>query len=185
MLEAVIFDVDGTLVDSVEIHAEAWSEAFAHFGFDVPTRAVRPHIGKGGDHLLPVFLNAEQLESVGKKLDQFRSELFMTKYLERHKQIAGIADLIHEETSRDDAAKSKPDPDIFQAALRRLGQVNPARTRVIGDTPYDAMAARPLNAPCIGVLCGGWHERELREAGCVAVYRDPSELLARLDEWVR
>ena len=105
--------------------------------------------------------------------------------LERYKEIAGIADLIHEETSRDDAAKSKPDPDIFLAALNRLGQVNPAHTRVIGDTPYDAMAARPINAPCIGVLCGGWSEHELREAGCVAVYGDPSELLTRLDEWAR
>ena len=33
---AVLFDVDGTLIDSVDLHAEAWREAFRHFGFDFP-----------------------------------------------------------------------------------------------------------------------------------------------------
>src|SRR5712692_7336693 len=52
MKNAVIFDVDGTLVDSVDLHAEAWHEAFHHFGFEIATAAIRTQIGKGGDKLM-------------------------------------------------------------------------------------------------------------------------------------
>ena len=51
-----------------------------------------------------------------------------------------------------------------------------------GDTPYDAEAAGKLHLRTIGVLCGGWTEEELRQAGCVAIYRDPADLLARYQE---
>jgi phosphoglycolate phosphatase-like HAD superfamily hydrolase len=51
----------------------------------------------------------------------------------------------------------------------------------IGDTPYDAEAAGKINLRVIGLLCGGWNEEELRRAGCVTVYQDPADLLARYD----
>jgi beta-phosphoglucomutase-like phosphatase (HAD superfamily) len=56
MAEAVIFDIDGTLVDSVDLHASAWVDAFRHFGHHVLFEEARRRIGKGGDQLLPVFL---------------------------------------------------------------------------------------------------------------------------------
>jgi beta-phosphoglucomutase-like phosphatase (HAD superfamily) len=68
MVRAVIFDVDGTLVDSVDLHARAWQEAFRHFGKEVSYEDVRQQIGKGGDHLMPVFLPKEQLEKQGKSV---------------------------------------------------------------------------------------------------------------------
>ncbi len=57
MPEAVIFDIDGTLLDSVDLHAQAWQEAFRHFGHEIPFSDIRSQIGKGGDQLLPVFLS--------------------------------------------------------------------------------------------------------------------------------
>ena len=48
MIKAVIFDIEGTLVDSVDLHAKAWQEAFAHFGHEVAFADVRAQIGKGG-----------------------------------------------------------------------------------------------------------------------------------------
>jgi len=56
MPKAVIFDVDGTLIDSVDLHAKAWQDAFGEYGRDVPFDDIRGQIGKGGDQLLPVFL---------------------------------------------------------------------------------------------------------------------------------
>lgn len=56
MIKSVIFDVDGTLVDSVDLHARAWQEALAYFGKQIPYEKVRNQIGKGGDQLMPVFL---------------------------------------------------------------------------------------------------------------------------------
>jgi phosphoglycolate phosphatase-like HAD superfamily hydrolase len=52
---------------------------------------------------------------------------------------------------------------------------------VVGDTPYDAEAAAKAGLKTVGFLCGGWSEAELRQAGCIAVYRDPADLLARYD----
>ena len=95
----------------------------------------------------------------------------------RYKEVAGIADLIDAATSSDDAERSKPFPDIFEAALKQLPGLNPSDAVVVGDTPYDAEAARTAGMKTVGVLCGGFAEDTLRSAGCVAVYRDPEHLL--------
>jgi HAD superfamily hydrolase (TIGR01509 family) len=99
-----------------------------------------------------------------------------------YKDLANVSDLVEEETSKDDVAKSKPHPDIFAAALERLGDVDGARAVVVGDTPYDAQAAGKINLKTVGVLCGGFPEAELRAAGCVAIFRDPADLLARYEQ---
>jgi HAD superfamily hydrolase (TIGR01549 family) len=101
--------------------------------------------------------------------------------LEAYKKIARIDDLIESETSSDDAEKSKPYPDIFQAALAHLKDIAPENAVVIGDTPYDAQAASKANLKTIGLLCGGWTKEELRSAGCVAIYRDAEDLLLNYD----
>ena len=215
MLRAVIFDVDGTIVDSVDLHAEAWTVAFEKFGKTRPFHEIRRQIGKGSDQLLPVFLSKQELDRFGEDLDDYRSQLFKKEYLPRvqgfarvrelfqrikqdgkqivlassaksdeieaYKKIAQIDDLIESETSSDDADKSKPYPDIFQAALARLKDVAPENAIVIGDTPYDAQAASKASLRTIGFLCGGWTEEELRSAGCMAIYRDAEDLLLHYD----
>ena len=101
--------------------------------------------------------------------------------LKTYKTIAGIDDLVEGETSSDDAARSKPYPDIFQAALAQLGDVSPDNVLVVGDTIYDAEAAGKAHLRTIGVMCGGWSGDDLRQAGCIAVYRDPADLLHAYD----
>lgn len=215
MLQAVIFDVDGTIVDSVDLHAEAWRVAFEKFGKTFPFHEIRRQIGKGSDQLLPVFFSKQELARFGEELDEYRGGLFKKDYLPRvqafpdvrklfqrikddgkqivlassakadeleaYKKIARIDDLIESETSSDDADRSKPYPDIFQAALARLKGVAPENAVVIGDTPYDAEAAFRANLKMIGLLCGGWTAEELRGAGCVAIYRDAEDLLLQYD----
>ena len=68
MIEAVIFDVDGTLINSVDQHARAWLWAFARHGHDIPLEDIRAQIGKGGDQLMPVFLDARRIEHIGETL---------------------------------------------------------------------------------------------------------------------
>lgn len=216
MIKAVIFDVDGTLLDSVDLHARAWQEAFAHFGKQIPYERMRYQIGKGGDQLMPVFLSEKELEAFGEKLEKYRGDLFKREYMSRvkafpdvrelferierdgkhialassatgdelkvYKKIADIADLVDEETSKDDADKSKPHPDIFEAALARLGDPPVEQVVVIGDTPYDAEAAGKAGLRTIGFLCGGFPEEDLRAAGCFRIYEGAADLLARYDE---
>ena len=78
---AVIFDVDGTLIDSVDQHAKAWVKALEHFGRPVDFAAVRSQIGKGGDQLMPVFLPADFIDRHGQDLETWRGELFKREYL--------------------------------------------------------------------------------------------------------
>jgi HAD superfamily hydrolase (TIGR01549 family) len=216
VIKAVIFDIDGTLVDSVDLHARAWQEAFAHFGKQFTFEKVRYQIGKGGDQLLPVFLSAEEIEQFGEELEKYRGELFKRDFLpqvkgfpkvrelferlraeglrialassakadelESYKEKAGITGLVEEQTSADDVEKSKPHPDIFESALALLGNPPTEEVIVIGDTPYDADAAGKAGLRTIGVLCGGFPEADLRAAGCIAIYKDPAELLSRFEE---
>ena len=102
--------------------------------------------------------------------------------LKHYKEIARIDDLVEEETSSDDVERSKPYPDIFEAALKRLGNITSDKVIVVGDTPYDAVAAAKANIRSIGLLCGGWTQPQLLRAGCIAVYRDPADLLAHYRE---
>src|ERR1700712_4180842 len=83
MIKAVIFDVDGTLIDSVDFHAEAWRRIFAEHGHEIPFADIRQQIGKGGDQLMPVFLSKEEVERSGKAYEKERGDLFKREFLPR------------------------------------------------------------------------------------------------------
>jgi HAD superfamily hydrolase (TIGR01509 family) len=94
LLQGVIFDIDGTLVDSNDAHAESWVDTFAEAGYDVPFDVVRPLIGMGGDKLLPRTIGVESDSEEGKKLTKMRSEIFREKYLPSLRPLPGSRDLV-------------------------------------------------------------------------------------------
>jgi HAD superfamily hydrolase (TIGR01509 family) len=98
-----------------------------------------------------------------------------------YKKIVGMEDLVEEEATSADARASKPAPDIFAAALQKVG-AGPEEAIALGDTPYDAQAAGQLGIKLIGLTCGGWKRGDLLEAGCAEVYQDPADLLLRFAE---
>ena len=93
---------------------------------------------------------------------------------------AGVSDLIQQASSADDAERSKPDPDIVQAALRLSGS-QAAHSAMLGDTPYDVEAAARARVPAIALRCGGWWD-DAAFAQAKAIYDDPADLLAHFDE---
>jgi HAD superfamily hydrolase (TIGR01549 family) len=94
MLKAVIFDIDGTLIDSAELHAQAWHRAFMHFEREVPMEEVRKQIGKGSDQLLPVFFTLYELERFGTELERFRQELFKREFLPKARPFPRVRELM-------------------------------------------------------------------------------------------
>ena len=211
-LKAVLFDIDGTLVDSNDLHIEAWREAFAHYGIALDRDAIHAQIGKGGDQLIPAFCSKQEVEKFGADLEKLRIEIFARDYLPQVRAFPKVRELFERlqrdglqialatsskqteldcylkildvdelvvSTSADDADRSKPCPDIFEAALARLDKVFPEEAIVVGDTPYDAIAARHAGMKMIGVLSGGFDEETLRRAGAVEIYLDVADIVDR------
>ena len=90
MAKAVLFDVDGTLIDSNDLHAAAWVEAFSKYGFEIPYETVRSQIGKGGDNLIPSLIPPGELEGKQEEMEDFRSELYQHSYLPRVVPFPGV-----------------------------------------------------------------------------------------------
>jgi HAD superfamily hydrolase (TIGR01549 family) len=173
-IKAIFFDIDGTLVDTNDMHVLAWEEAFAGIDASFDRQVIHDQIGKGTDMLVPTLLpdaDEDQQEALG----EAHGAVFKAKYLEIAKPFArahdllahahGLGqrvvlassasgpeldhyidlldarDLIAATTSSDDVEKTKPAPDIFATALKKLPGVDPSEVIVVGDTPYDIEAA--------------------------------------------
>lgn len=95
MREAVIFDVDGTLIDSVDFHALAWHEVFEKFGHDVSFEAARSQIGKGGDQLLPVFLPEATIGEEGEEIEKWRGDRFKSVYLPLVRPFSAVPEMMN------------------------------------------------------------------------------------------
>jgi HAD superfamily hydrolase (TIGR01509 family) len=207
----VLFDVDGTLVDSVDAHARAWVSALAEAGHAVEHRRVRGLIGMGGDKVLPELVGVSKDSDLGKQLSARRRELFMKRELPMVRptrgarelldalrrsslkvgfatsaepdelrallDIVGAADMIDTAASSEDVQRSKPDPDVVHAALRKTG-LAPDDATLIGDTAYDIQAASRSGVDTSALRTGGWRDDDL--AGAVAIYNDPADLLANV-----
>src|SRR5687767_9227314 len=93
MIKVVIFDIDGTLIDSVDFHAEAWQKALEEFGHKVDFQSVRSQIGKGVDTFLPVFLSEQEIKKYGKDLEVRRGEIFKKQYLPQIKPFPKVREL--------------------------------------------------------------------------------------------
>ena len=212
MLQGVIFDIDGTLVDSNDAHAQSFVVAFAKAGYEVPFDVVRPLIGMGADKLLPKTIGIRHDSEEGKKLLALRSQIFRQKYLPGLKPFPGsralvlrvradglkpivatsakdeelndllkaadVNDLMEEKATASDAKRSKPDPDIVDAAVEESGVAN-VDLIMIGDTPYDVEAATRAGVRSIAFRSGGWSDDTLK--GAVAIYDGPADLLAHYD----
>jgi beta-phosphoglucomutase-like phosphatase (HAD superfamily) len=91
--KAILFDVDGTAVDTVHLHAAAWVQALEHFAVEVPFEDMRLQIGKGGDRLLRGLLPAPIVESTGEEIQAFHTDLFKRDYMHKAQPFPGVREL--------------------------------------------------------------------------------------------
>ena len=210
-LAAVLFDVDGTLVDSNYHHAIAWARALRDHGHRIPVAAVHRLIGMGGSEMLETLIGTAD-EAIEKgwrtNFDAMLSDLVAfdgAGDLVRAVHATGARvvmatsspqdlfdelrtrvdadDAVDDVVTQTDVENAKPHPDIFQVALRKAG-TDAADTVVVGDSVWDIEAATKAGLRCIAVECGGYSSYELEKAGAAAVYRDPRDLLDNLHESV-
>jgi HAD superfamily hydrolase (TIGR01509 family) len=126
-LEALLLDIDGTLIDSNDKHADCWVEAFAHFGKDIPRDVIRQQIGKGGDLLVPDLLNAREMMKIGEPLKKYRGELWKEKYMSTVRPFPGAVEAIRALHGRGIklafASSSNPDEVEYYVDLLGVGDL--------------------------------------------------------------
>ena len=207
MAGGVIFDVDGTLLDTNYLHIAAWWEAFRERGHDLRCADIHRALGMGSSDLVERVLGEPDSSVV-----EAHSRYF-APYLGRMRPLPGAADLL-EATARlglsvilatsakdeeidlmldalgargpigtvvssGDVKQAKPEPDIVEKALGESA-TEPDRAVMVGDAVWDMIAARRSGILGIGVLSGGIAEAELRDAGATEVYADAAALLGAL-----
>jgi len=96
-------------------------------------------------------------------------------------RVAGVPEIADKKTTSDDAEKSKPDPDIVEAALEKIG-LGPEEVVMLGDTPYDVEAAKKAGVKSFAFRCGGWwKDADFKDAA--GIFDGPADLLEHLDEY--
>lgn len=205
----VLFDVDGTLVDTNYLHVLAWSRALRAHGHDVSMATLHRTVGQGADRFVETVIGraddaisaahsdfygphnydlvafpgaADLLRAVKKAgMRVVLATSASGEEVEHLRRAIDADDAIDEVTSKDDADASKPDPDIVQTALDKAG-LAAERAVLVGDTVWDVEAARRAGVRCVCVLSGGISAGELRDAGAVAIYDDVAQLLKNYDD---
>jgi HAD superfamily hydrolase (TIGR01509 family) len=209
---AAILDIDGTLVDTNYQHAIAWFRAFRSHGIVLPIWRIHRHIGMGGDQLVPALAGEAVESERGDEIRAAEKDLYaelidevepmegareLIEDLKRNGNAVVLASSAKREevdhyldllaarkladgwTTSADVKATKPHPDLVLAALEK---VEAERAVLIGDTTWDAKAARSAGIESIGVLTGGFSADELRGAGAAAVFESVQELRERLAE---
>ena len=103
------------------------------------------------------------------------------KELDYYLDLLDARDLVDTTTSSADVANTKPAPDIFSTAMKKLPGVKPSETVVVGDTPYDIEAARKSGISAVAVRSGGFSDEVLKAAGAISIYDDVATLLAEYE----
>lgn len=206
-VDTVVLDVDGTLVDSVYVHVQAWMRAFRGVGVHVEGWRVHRAIGMGGDRLVTEVAGQRVEEAVGDRVRELHDREYddmATSVLplpgadalletlkrrgftvvlassgtkdqtEQALELLERSDLADAWVCSADVDESKPAPDLVRTAIDRVGG---GTAVMVGDAVWDVVAARRAGIDAIGLLCGGFGEAELRDAGAITVFDSPLALV--------
>ena len=210
-MTVAIVDIDGTLVDTNYHHAIAWYRAFRAHGFVVQLWRIHRGIGMGGDQLVASLIGKEADAAHGDGIRDAEKQAYMAVIdevaplegarellldikerdhkvvlassakadeVEHYLDLLIARDLVDDWTTSADVDKTKPHPDLIVAAMEKAGGDDAV---MIGDSVWDCEAATAAKVPTIGLLTGGFSDKELEEAGAAAVFESIADLRRDLD----
>jgi len=207
---AVLFDIDGTLLDTNYFHTVAWWHAFREAGEDIAMSRIHPLIGMGSDQLVEALLGEEReglSDLHSKHYKPYKDDLhafpraadLLASVAQRGAQVTLATSSKEEDLEQllqalgaeegvitdivhgDMVGASKPAPDIFAVAMEQL-DLDAEQTLVVGDTRWDIEAAEKCGVGVVAVLTGGSTRQGLQDAGALAVHEDVADLLDHLDD---
>jgi HAD superfamily hydrolase (TIGR01549 family) len=207
MSDVILFDIDGTLVDSTYHHALAWQRSFRRLDMTFPFWRVHRTIGMGGDKLVGHVAGDQVEEKHGDALREAWEEEY-AKVVDQVPPLPGASELCRKLADdgfaialassgkshfTDDAVETLGIGSLVAAQtssddaeeskpeadilVATLDRLEVDTAVVVGDTPYDVEAAKRLGLRCLAVLTGGFSTAELEEAGAAVVVNDLTELL--------
>lgn len=211
-IEAMVFDVDGTLVDSNYENTLAWARAFKALGIPVPTWRLHRHVGMGGDQLVEAVAGADVERRLGDRVREAEKERYR-ELIDEIQPFPAAKELLA--ACRDSGPRvilaSSAKGEELDHYLQLLDGRDPADdwtsstdvdhtkpdpdlievalekagTRaavMVGDSVWDVVAAARAGIPTLGLLTGGFSRCELDLAGAAAVFESLEELRRSLAE---
>jgi phosphoglycolate phosphatase-like HAD superfamily hydrolase len=187
-IRGIVFDVDGTLLDSNDAHAEAWLHALNSHHCRVSLEEVRKVVGMNAEMLVSTLAGATLDSSERHAIRLEKNRLYRERYLDSVKPFPRARELVQylndhgkivdvaTPENRDDLEKSVDHLNIrpwLQA--KSSTPLRPGEMVLVGDTPYDIEAANRAGAPVIAFRTGGWSDEAMKDA--VMIFNGPWEML--------
>ena len=209
-VEAIVYDVDGTLVDSNYEHTIAWARAFKHVGVEVPTWRIHRHVGMGGDQLVAAVAGGDVADRLGDRIRDLEKELYGELIGEVRPfpgaqgilaacRDAGLAAILASSAKDDELERylgllhadqhadewtSSGDVEATKPEPDlievALDKAGSRAAVMVGDSVWDVVAARRAGIPTFGLLTGGFAEAELTDAGAIRVFASLEDLQGAL-----
>ncbi|HZU72621.1 MAG TPA: HAD family hydrolase [Acidimicrobiales bacterium] len=201
---AVLFDVDGTLVDSTYLHTLAWWRGLTDAGHRLAMADVHRLIGMGSSELLTELIGHDDpglSDAHSRHYQRLKGELqalpgarelvaevarrrgtvVLATSAKQHDlddllRVLDLGDLLDHVVHSADVEHAKPEGDIFARALEAAG-CDASQAMVVGDSPWDVIAAAKVGIDTVAVQTGGHGAADLLGSGALAVFRDPVHLL--------
>ncbi|PZS16148.1 MAG: HAD family hydrolase [Acidimicrobiales bacterium] len=206
----VLFDLDGTLVDTNYLHTLAWARALRDAGEWAPMNAIHRLVGMGGDQLVPRLLGHDSPRAIEARAGRYQElirdarvfpgavELLLALHREGAAvvlatsspgdEVEAMVELLGASDATDviDAQTTADDVERSKPhpdvlrAALQAGSIDPGRALVVGDSVWDVEAARAAGLGCVAVESGGFSQQELAQAGALHVYGGVKEILDQL-----